>query len=114
MDGSHFDTRYPVVLRFEGFGPESLAGYEKHRKRIGGDVGHILKNPPTENRLLIGSEIGGPRLSPRLRRSRRRILPPSWRRSKNATARKISGSGWLRDRTILGVRRGTVRCAKSS
>ena len=56
MDGSHFDTRYPVVLRFEGFGPESLAGYEKHRKRIGGDVGHILKNPPTENHLLIGSE----------------------------------------------------------
>lgn len=56
MDGSHFDKRYPVVLRFEGIGPENLAGYEKHRKRVGGDVGHILKNPPAENRLLIGSE----------------------------------------------------------
>lgn len=25
MDGSHFDTRYPVVLRFGGFCPENLA-----------------------------------------------------------------------------------------
>ncbi|WP_139246428.1 hypothetical protein [Thalassovita taeanensis] len=33
MDGSTFETRYPVVLRFEGIGPEHLAGYEKHRKR---------------------------------------------------------------------------------
>ncbi|AXI49408.1 plasmid recombination protein [Sulfitobacter sp. SK025] len=56
MDGSHFDRRYPVVLRFEGIGPENLAGYEKHRKRVGGDVGHILTNPPAKNRLLIGSE----------------------------------------------------------
>ncbi|WP_168199165.1 hypothetical protein [Pseudorhodobacter turbinis] len=45
MDGSHFETRYPVVLRFEGIGPENLAGYEKHRKRVGGDIGHVLKYP---------------------------------------------------------------------
>lgn len=56
MDGSHFDKRYPVVLRFEGFGPENLAGYEKHRKRLGGDLGHVLKYPPAPNRILIGSE----------------------------------------------------------
>lgn len=56
MDGSHFETRYPVVLRFEGFGPENLAGYEKHRKRVAGDLGHVLKYPPAPNRILIGSE----------------------------------------------------------
>jgi len=56
MDGTHFDTRYPVVLRFEGIGPENLAGYEKHRKRVGGDVGHILEKPPGPNRRLIGPE----------------------------------------------------------
>ncbi|CUH89104.1 hypothetical protein PH5382_03050 [Phaeobacter sp. CECT 5382] len=56
MDGSHFETRYPVVLRFEGIGPEHLAGYEKHRKRVGGDTGHILEDPPAPNRLLIGDE----------------------------------------------------------
>ncbi len=56
MDGSQFHTRYPVVLRFEGIGPENLAGYEKHRKRVGGDTGHILEDPPAPNRRLIGSE----------------------------------------------------------
>ena len=56
MDGSHFETRFPVVLRFEGIGPENLAGYEKHRKRVGGDIGHILEDPPAPNRLLIGGE----------------------------------------------------------
>lgn len=56
MDGSNFNTRYPVVLRFEGIGPENLAGYEKHRKRVGGDTGHIFEDPPAPNRRLIGSE----------------------------------------------------------
>ncbi|SDP71383.1 hypothetical protein SAMN04488512_13013 [Sulfitobacter litoralis] len=56
MDGSNFNTRYPVVLRFEGIGPENIAGYEKHRKRVGGDTGHILEHPPAPNRRLIGSE----------------------------------------------------------
>lgn len=56
MDGSTFETRYPVVLRLEGIGPEHLAGYEKHRKRVGGDTGHILEHPPAPNRLLIGGE----------------------------------------------------------
>jgi len=56
MDGSHFETRFPIVLRFEGIGPEHLAGYEKHRKRIGGDIGHILEHPPAPNRLLIAGE----------------------------------------------------------
>jgi len=56
MDGSSFETRYPIVLRFEGIGPENLAGYEKHRKREGGDTGHILAHPPAPNRLLIGDE----------------------------------------------------------
>jgi hypothetical protein len=56
MDGSNFEARYPVVLRFEGIGPEHLAGYEKHRKRVGGDIGHILEHPPAPNLLLIGGE----------------------------------------------------------
>jgi hypothetical protein len=56
MDGSPYGKRFRVVLRFEGIGPKNLAGYEKHRKRVGGDIGHILKKPPAPNSLLIGDE----------------------------------------------------------
>lgn len=57
MDGSNIKTAYPVVLRFEGLYPHHLAGYEAHRLRKGGDLGHVdrartkLNGPP-----LIGPE----------------------------------------------------------
>ncbi len=33
--------KHPVVLRFEGMFPADITGYEIHRKREGGDLGHI-------------------------------------------------------------------------
>ncbi|MCG7630594.1 plasmid recombination protein [Epibacterium sp. MM17-32] len=47
--------KYPVVLRFEGMDPSDIGGYEAHRYRKGGDLGHIDRNKPTPRRL-IGSE----------------------------------------------------------
>ena len=46
----------PVVLRFEGMYPADIAGYEKHRTRKGGDLGHVAINPSRPNRRLIGPE----------------------------------------------------------
>ena len=46
---------YPVVLRFEGMNPSDIGGYEAHRYRKGGDLGHIDRNKPKPRRLL-GSE----------------------------------------------------------
>jgi hypothetical protein len=54
MDGLSGDTKYPVVLRFEGLYPHQLAGYEAHRTRRGGDLGHVDKTRSHLNRLLIG------------------------------------------------------------
>lgn len=57
MDGSNIKIIYPVVLRFQGLYPHNLAGYEAHRLRKGGDLGHVdrarteLNGPP-----LIGRE----------------------------------------------------------
>ncbi|MGX9855067.1 plasmid recombination protein [Limimaricola variabilis] len=57
MDGYTPQTDYPVVLRFEGLYPHSLARFEAHRLRKGGDLNHVdrsrtsLNGPP-----LIGSE----------------------------------------------------------
>lgn len=54
MDGSHLQAKYPVVLRFEGLFPSQLAGYEMHRTRKGGDVGHVDEGRSHLNRRLIG------------------------------------------------------------
>lgn len=56
MDGSQFHTQYPVVLRLEGLFPAQLAGYEMHRSRKGGDIGHVDTTKSYPNRLLIGGE----------------------------------------------------------
>ncbi|TCP58396.1 hypothetical protein EV663_1297 [Rhodovulum bhavnagarense] len=50
------DTRdaFPVVLRFEGLHPEDLGGYEAHRLRKGGDLGHVDRTRSQLNRRLIG------------------------------------------------------------
>ncbi|MBN9675957.1 plasmid recombination protein [Salipiger bermudensis] len=49
------EKNHPVVLRFEGMMPGDIAGYEAHRYRKGGDLGHILPDRPKPRRL-IGSE----------------------------------------------------------
>ncbi|WP_099824091.1 plasmid recombination protein [Oceaniglobus indicus] len=43
--------KYPVVLRFEGMNPSDIGGYEAHRYRKGGDLGHIDRNKPAPRRL---------------------------------------------------------------
>ena len=56
MDGSHTQQEYPVVLRFEGLYPHQLAGYEAHRLRKGGDLGHVDRSRSERNERLIGEE----------------------------------------------------------
>ncbi|MEJ2018978.1 MAG: plasmid recombination protein [Maritimibacter sp.] len=56
MDGSPLTKEYPVVLRFEGMFPSSLGGYEMHRTRRGGDLGHVDEARSHLNRRLIGDE----------------------------------------------------------
>ncbi|WIY24409.1 hypothetical protein [Parasedimentitalea psychrophila] len=48
--------KHPVVLRFEGLWPHQLAGYEMHRNRTGGDLGHIDRDCVHLNKRLIGEE----------------------------------------------------------
>lgn len=50
------DRRHPVVLRMEGLFPADLAGYERHRTRKGGDLGHVDETRSDLNRRLIGGE----------------------------------------------------------
>lgn len=50
------DRRHPVVLRMEGLFPADLAGYERHRTRKGGDLGHVDEIRSGLNRRLIGGE----------------------------------------------------------
>lgn len=56
MDGGNIEKRYPVVLRFEGLHPSDLGGYEAHRMRKGGDLGHVDRERGGRNRRLIGEE----------------------------------------------------------
>ncbi len=49
-------TDFPVVLRFEGMFPADLGGFEKHRTRKGGDLGHVDKSKSDLNRRLHGKE----------------------------------------------------------
>ena len=44
--------KYPVVLRFEGMDPSDIGGYEAHRTRRGGDLGHVDPDKPAPRRLL--------------------------------------------------------------
>ena len=46
--------QFPVVLRFEGMDPSDIGGYEAHRYRKNGDLGHIDRDKP-KPRLLIGT-----------------------------------------------------------
>jgi len=49
-------TEYPVVLRFEGMMPADLAGYEAHRLRKGGDLGHVDRRRSGLNKRLLGAK----------------------------------------------------------
>ncbi|SFQ44391.1 hypothetical protein SAMN05421853_1063 [Roseivivax halotolerans] len=49
-------TGTPVVLRMAGLWPKDLGGYEGHRTRKGGDLGHVDKARSKDNRRLLGSE----------------------------------------------------------
>ncbi len=55
-DKKKSDGRHPVVLRMEGLFPADLAGYERHRTRKGGDLGHVDETRSGLNRRLIGGE----------------------------------------------------------
>ncbi|QFT61565.1 plasmid recombination protein [Roseivivax sp. THAF30] len=48
-------TGTPVVLRMTGLWPKDLGGYEGHRTRKGGDLGHVDKTRSKDNRRLLGS-----------------------------------------------------------
>jgi len=46
--------KFRIAMRMQGMWPNQLAGYESHRRRDGGDVGHSDPNKRSLNRLLIG------------------------------------------------------------
>jgi len=50
------EKKYPVVLRMAGLFPADLSGFECHRTRKGGDLGHVDAKRSHLNRRLIGSE----------------------------------------------------------
>ncbi|QPH53971.1 hypothetical protein [Pontivivens ytuae] len=45
---------YPIVMRMAGLWPENIGGYERHRMRQGGDLGHVETHRSTLNTRLIG------------------------------------------------------------
>ena len=45
---------YPVVMRMQGLWPENIGGFEKHRLRDGGDVGHVDAERSVHNQRLLG------------------------------------------------------------
>jgi hypothetical protein len=49
-------SEFPIVLRFRGMFPADLGGYEKHRLRKGGDLGHVDRSRSDLNRPLHGEE----------------------------------------------------------
>lgn len=49
-------SEYPVVMRMQGLWPENLGGFEKHRLRTGGDLGHVDPALSGRNQRLLGEE----------------------------------------------------------
>lgn len=45
---------YPVVMRMQGLWPQNIGGFGKHRKREGGDLGHVDPVLSKKNRRLLG------------------------------------------------------------
>ncbi|GGE62913.1 plasmid recombination protein [Actibacterium pelagium] len=50
------ETKHPVVMRMQGMFPNDLGGYEKHRTREGGDLGHVDRERSSRNQLLVGGD----------------------------------------------------------
>jgi len=46
--------KFAVVCRYQGLFPADIAGYEKHRTRNGGDLGHVDPSRSHLNRPVIG------------------------------------------------------------
>ena len=44
---------YPVVMRVQGLWPENIGGFEKHRLREGGDVGHVDPERSVNDQRLL-------------------------------------------------------------
>ena len=55
------EQSYPIVMRMEGMRPDDLAGYEGHRLRKGGDLGHVDRSRSHLNRRLVGEADWAPR-----------------------------------------------------
>ncbi|MFT6650085.1 plasmid recombination protein [Pseudophaeobacter arcticus] len=51
---SEVGQEYPVVMRMAGMWPGNIGGYEKHRARAGGDVGHVDPTRSHLNQRLLG------------------------------------------------------------
>lgn len=46
--------KFAVVCRYQGLFPADIAGYEKHRTRNGGDLGHVDPSRSHLNRRVVG------------------------------------------------------------
>lgn len=53
---SEEEKKFAIVMRMAGIRPENLVGYECHRQRRGGDIGHVDDARSHLNRRLIGPE----------------------------------------------------------
>jgi hypothetical protein len=51
---SEVGQEYPVVMRMAGMWPENIGGYEKHRTRGGGDLGHVDQSRSNLIQRLLG------------------------------------------------------------
>ncbi|UWQ35778.1 plasmid recombination protein [Leisingera aquaemixtae] len=49
------NSEFAVVCRFQGLFPDDIGGYEKHRTRNGGDLGHVDASRSHLNRRVIGN-----------------------------------------------------------
>lgn len=45
----------PVVMRMQGLWPRDIVGFERHRRRLGGDLGHVDPSRSGLNRRLLGT-----------------------------------------------------------
>lgn len=48
--------KYPVVMRMRGLWPENIGGFEKHRMRESGDLGHVDPSRSKNNQRLLGEK----------------------------------------------------------
>ena len=46
---------YPVVMRMAGMWPQNIGGFEGHRTREGGDLGHVDSTKSSRNKRLLGT-----------------------------------------------------------